>query len=78
MNISWEDFQLMEKYLHNRVDKGEFHSILTEGLGRELDDGYIDEKWIAFQRNQMVFISRYDRKVYDIIIRDIKETGYTG
>ncbi len=78
VNISWHDFNLLSKYLYNKVDKGEFHSILTEGLGHELDEGYVDEKWIAFQRNQMGFIAGYDECVYDIIIRDMKETGYPG
>lgn len=72
-----KDFEIIYKFLFNRVDYDKFKEFMERGLNRKLDDGYLNEKWNEFIRNVAGFAVSYKSFLIEVI-DEIEKTGYEG
>ena len=73
--MTFKELTLLQKYFFNRVDLALFTKALRP---ISTDNGYINEKYELFTKNQVSFITNYDPIVFEFFMNEIKNTKYSG
>ena len=77
MEMNFKDFNLILAYLWNQVDRKHFEELLTEALGHELNEGYVEEKWKQYQKCPAQFLHNF-KDFFEAVCAAIKIKNYKG
>jgi len=72
-----KEFEIIYKYLFNRVDFDKFKELMENGIGKELNNGYLMEKWDNFMRDPAGFAASYKSFLVEAI-KEMDKIGYRG
>jgi len=76
--IKFNELQILQKYLFNRVGYEEFKSAFNECYGVS-NDFYLLEKWNMFKLGQLAYIMNFgNEELLDIFQVEMKKIGYKG
>jgi len=75
--MTYEELNLVYKFLYNEIGYYKFEQIMKSFMPHT-STGYIDEKWELFQRNLAGFLATYDKRFFNEVMKQIKETNYSG
>ena len=73
--IEFDDIKIFQKFLFNRVD----YKLFSEAISIiSTDDGYINEKWEKFKKNQIGFLVDFDSNVFKFLLCEMYSLDYKG
>jgi hypothetical protein len=75
--MTYEEFNLFHKFLYNKVGYKEFKELMEIAIGRELDEGYIQEKWEFFQQCPTRYISGF-KELFEAAMAAMEAIDYKG
>ena len=58
--MTYDEFNLFITFLWNQISYKEFKELLEIAIGRDLDEGYIEEKWKNFQHCPPQFVQGFE------------------
>ena len=75
--MSYEELQILYKYLYNNVDSREFAKAVRACVP-QADTAYCDDKWYEFRNNHIGFVVLYGEDIFNYFQNKIKEINYKG
>jgi len=75
MDITFNQLNILQKFLTNRVD----YDLFQNAFSTYYVEGYIEELFDIFRKNPVAFITdRAETEFFDYIIDQIENTNYKG
>jgi len=75
--MNYKNFNILGKFLWNRVNIDIFKKLLERATGRELDDSYVEENWKKFRECQLQYLIGFP-EFFDVVWDYIDQTNYKG
>jgi len=72
-----KEFEVIYKYLFNRIDFEKFKEFMERALNKEVGDSYIEEKWQSFIRNPAGFAASFKSFLVEVI-DEMEKINYKG
>jgi len=79
MNMTYQELNMLHKYLWNEVDSERFAILLGTSIpNTPLSNKYIDQKWQEFQRGPIQFAASFSTSFFNAALIHMNKINYKG